>query len=90
MAVNEVLTKAYRTISYCQHPVTRHSTSCNTLVKDTTNVVVPPPTLSDPLVSETHMPWICAMCVLRYDAATVTLHSVQLTYVFFLHQKLAP
>ena len=44
---------------------TRHFNSCNNLGKDNTYVVNPYPTLSTPLVWGMHMPWVCAMCVLR-------------------------
>ena len=36
------------------------------------------------------MPCNSAMCTLRYDAATVTPHYVQLTHILFLSIKAAP
>ena len=53
-------------------------------------VFVPPPTSYTPLVWGTQMPWIRSMCVFRYEATTVILHSVQLTRVFFQYLNVSP
>ena len=53
-------------------------------------MVGPPPTSPTPIVWGTQMTWIHAICVLRYEAATVTPHSLQLTRVFFRSLKVAP
>ena len=36
------------------------------------------------------MTWIRTMCVLRYEASTITPHSLQLTHVFFRYLKFTP
>ena len=73
-----------------RHPSNRHFNSCNTLGKDTTYVVGTPPTSSTPLIWGTQTTWICAICVLSYEAATVTPHSLKLTRVFFRSLKVSP
>ena len=71
------------------HPVNRHFTSCNNLGKDTTYVVGPPPTSLTPLVGGAQMPQIRAMCVLRYEAVTITPYSLQFTRVSFCYLKVS-
>ena len=62
MKFSQSLPKLYTTAG---HPGTEHFTSCNTLEKYTTYVVIPSPTSETLFVWGTQMPWIFSMWSLR-------------------------
>ena len=86
----EAFAKSSRDVCHRWAPWHRTSSSCSTLGKDTTYVVVPTPTSSTPLFWGTQIPCLLAMWALRKDAATITPHVVQITLVFFRSLKVPP